>query len=104
MNNNIIGTKKHTNKSIDKVINEYIKKICEYDGLNVTFELKLKNISTLTDNLIDYCVKKKIFYFIENKISYTNISNNFKSHIVRFIKDLVDPNNEIINKYIQFNI
>ena len=60
-----------TNKTIDKIINEYIKKICEFDSLNKTFDEKLKNITVLTDNLIDYCIKKKILYYIENKISYT---------------------------------
>ena len=100
MNNNTIGTKKNSNKSIENVINEYIKKICDFNNLNKTFDEKLKNIVELTDNLIDYCIKKKIFYFIENKISYTSIIINFKSHLVKFIKDLVDPNHDIINKYI----
>lgn len=99
MNTDIVSKKK-TNKLIEKVINEYIKKICDNDLLSKTFDDKLKNISLLTDNLIDYCIKKKIFYFIENKISYTSIVINFKSHLTNFIKDLVDPNNEIINKYI----
>jgi hypothetical protein len=44
--------------------------------------------------------KKKILYFIENKISYTSIVVNFKSYLSKFIRDLVDPNNDIINKYI----
>jgi len=92
--------KKKTNKLVEKVINEYIKKICDNDMLNKTFDDKLKNITLLTDNLIDYCIKKKIFYFIENKISYTSIVVNFKSHLTNFIRNLVDPNDEIINKYI----
>ena len=92
--------KKKLLKSIDKIINEYIKKICEIDRLNKTFDEKLKNITILTDNLIDYCIKKKILYYIENKISYTCIVQNFKSHLTNFIKDLVDPNDDIINKYV----
>ena len=98
--NSDFTSKKKTNKLVEKVINEYIKKICDNDLLNKTFDDKLKNISILTDNLIDYCIKKKIFYFIENKISYTSIIINFKSHLTNFIRNLVDPNNEIINKYI----
>jgi hypothetical protein len=97
-NNNII--KKKNRMTIEKIINEYIKKICDYDNLNKTFDEKLKNISLSTDNLIDYCIKKKILFFIENKISYTSIVLNFKSHLTKFIKDLVDPNEDIINKYI----
>jgi hypothetical protein len=98
--NSDMANKKNTNKLVEKVINEYIKKICDNDLLNKTFDDKLKNITILTDNLIDYCIKKKIFYFIENKISYTSIVINFKSHLTNFIRNLVDPNNEIINKYI----
>lgn len=99
MNSDIVS-KKRTNKLVEKVINEYIKKICDNDILNKTFDDKLKNITILTDNLIDYCIKRKIFYFIENKINYTSIVINFKSHLTNFIRDLVDPNDEIINKYI----
>ena len=100
MSNGSIAIKKCLNKTIEKIINEYIKKICDYDNLNKTFDEKLKNIDELTNNLIDYCIKKKIFYFIENKISYTSIISNFKSHLVKFIKDLVDPNDDIVNRYI----
>lgn len=98
MDKNIV--KKNNIKTMDKVVNEYVKKICEFDNLNKTFDEKLKNITILTDNLIDYCIKKKILYFIENKISYTSIIQNFKSHLTKFIKDLVDPSDNIITKYI----
>lgn len=98
MDKNIV--KKNNIKTIDKVVNEYVKKICEFDNLNKTFDEKLKNITILTDNLIDYCIKKKILYFIENKISYTSIIQNFKSHLTKFIKDIVDPSDNIITKYI----
>jgi hypothetical protein len=91
---------KTINKTMNKIINEYIKKICEFDNLNKTFDEKLKNIIILTDNLIDYCIKKKILYFIENKISYTSIVQNFKSYLTKFIKELVDPNDTILNKYV----
>ena len=93
-------TKKNNIKTMDKIINTYIKKICECDNLNKTFDEKLENITLLTDNLIDYCIKKKILYFIENKISYTCIVQNFKSHLITFIKNLVDPNDDILDKYI----
>lgn len=92
--------KKNNTKTIDKIINEYIKKICEFDNLNKSFDEKLKNITILTDNLIDYCIKKKILYFIEHKISYTSLVQNFKSYLAKFIKNLVDPNDMIINKYV----
>jgi hypothetical protein len=98
MDKNIV--KKNTSKTINKIINEYVKKICEFDNLNKTFDEKLKNIIILTDNLIDYCIKKKILYFIENKISYSSIVQNFKSYLTKFIKELVDPNDTILNKYV----
>lgn len=101
-NTNIEQNKITKNRPIEGIVNEYIKKICDNDivNSNKSFDSKLKNIILLTDNLIDYCIKKKIIYFIENKISYTNIVQNFKSHLTKFIKDLVDPNDEVINKYI----
>lgn len=96
----IVKKNKTINKTMNKIINEYVKKICEFDNLNKTFDEKLINITTLTDNLIDYCIKKKILFFIENKISYTSIVKNFKLHLTKFIKELVDPNDVILNKYI----
>lgn len=95
----VSGTKSKS-ISIDKIINEYVKKICDFDNLNKNFDEKLSNIELLTDNLIDYCIKKKIFYFIENKINYTSIILNFKSHLANFIKNIVDPNDYVINKYV----
>ncbi len=88
------------NKKINILINEFIVKINDIDKIHNTLYNKLKFIDLLIDNLIDYCVKKKIFYYIENKISYTNIVNNFKTHLITFIKNLVDPNDNIVNKYI----
>ncbi len=84
----------------ENIVNEFIKQIYELDGSKKTLEDKLLAIDNLLNNLIDYCIKKKIFYYVENKISYSNIVNNFKTHLVKFIKKLVDPSNNIINKYI----
>lgn len=92
--------KKKSSKSIDMIVNEFINKICDLNIGTKTFDEKLNNISLLVDNLIDYCVKKKIFFFIENKIGYTNIVENFKLHLAKFIKNLVDPTNILISKYI----
>lgn len=86
--------------SVENLVNEFIKKICDSDKTHNTLENKLKYIDVLIDNLIDYCIKKKIFYYIENKISYSNIINHFKTHLIKFIKNLVDPNDTIINKYL----
>jgi hypothetical protein len=41
---------------------------------------------------------------VENKISYTNITINFKSHLIKFIKKLIDPSDNIIKKYISPNV
>lgn len=90
------------NKS-EHFVNEFIKKIYELDKLNNTLEEKINLIDILVNNLIDFCIKKKIFYFIENKITYTNISTNFKSYLALFLKNLIDPSNNIINDYIMTN-
>jgi hypothetical protein len=90
----------NSSNKIEDVVNEYIKKIYELDNSLKSLDDKIKQIDKLTDNLIDYCVKKKIFFYVENKINYTQIVTNFKIHLIKFIKNLVDPTNTIINKYI----
>ena len=85
---------------IEDIVNQYVKKIYELDKSSKTLDDKIKQIDNLTDNLIDYCIKKKIFYYVENKISYNQIMLNFKNHLIGFIKNLVDPTNTIIDKYI----
>ena len=91
-----------TDKSIF-MVNEFIKKIYELDKSKNTLEEKIISIDNMLNNLIDYCIKKKIFYYVENKISYTNITINFKSHLIKFIKNLIDPTDNIIKKYIGIN-
>jgi hypothetical protein len=88
-----------TNKSF-YMVNEFIKKIYELDKSKNTLEEKIVSIDNLINNLIDYFIKKKIFYYVENKISYTNITFHFKSHLIKFIKNLIDPSDNIIKKYI----
>ena len=85
------------------IVNEFIKKIYDLDKSKNTLEEKITSIDKLLNNLIDYCIKKKIFYFVENKISYSNITINFKLHLIKFIKNLIDPTDNIIKKYIGSN-
>lgn len=85
------------------MVNEFIKKIYDLDKSKNTLEKKITSIDNLLNNLIDYCIKKKIFYFVENKISYSNITINFKFHLIKFIKNLIDPSDNIIKKYIGSN-
>ena len=88
------------NDKIENLIDNFILQIINFEKKKNSLEEKLTNIDLLTDNLIDYCIKKKIFYYVENKIGYNNIVNNFKSHLVNWIKIQVDPNDKIIKKYI----
>ena len=53
---------------IETIINNFIKQIYELDKSNKKLDEKVKSIDTLVENLIDYCIKKKIFYYVENKI------------------------------------
>lgn len=85
---------------IETIINNFIKQIYELDKSNKKLDEKVKSIDTLVENLIDYCIKKKIFYYVENKISYSNIAKSFKIHLITYIKNLIDPTNTIIDKYI----
>ena len=82
------------------MVNEFIKRIYELDESKNSLENKINHIDCFLNNLIDFCIKKKIFYFVENKISYTDIYTKFKYHLAIFIKNLIDPTNNIIDKYI----
>lgn len=86
---------------IDKLIDNFIKKILENDL--TTLEEKINFINELLNNLIDHCIKKKIYYFIENNIGYNNIINSFKQYLCEFIQKLIDPDDTIIIKYIDNN-
>lgn len=97
----------NTNKSkvfdvnkTENLVNEFVAKIFDLDKSKKSLEEKITAIDILIDNLIDFCIKKKIFYYVENKISYTNITQNFKIYLVKFIKKLIDPSGNMINKYI----
>ena len=91
------------NHKIEDITDNFIKQILELDNSKNNLENKLVFIDKLVDNLIDFCIKQKIFYYVENKISYNNIVNNFKSYLVNYIKNLIDPSNKIIDKYIDID-
>lgn len=106
-----MNTNKNKNKNDNKnkiidlnktenLVNEFVAKIYDLDKSKKSLEEKISTIDILIDNLIDFCIKKKIFFYVENKISYTNITKNFKIHLVKFIKKLTDPSGNMINKYI----
>lgn len=94
---------KNKDDKVKCIINNFIIQICELDKSKKTLDEKINTINTLADNLIDFCIKQKIFYFVENKISYSQIVKSFKVQLITFIKNLVDPTNTIINKYIETN-
>lgn len=87
-------------KKIFTLINNYVSKIFKVDRDNKTLDEKLISIDKLTDDLIDFCIKNNIVYIIEHKISYSSIIYNFKLHLVKFLKNLIDPTGKILNKYI----
>jgi hypothetical protein len=89
-----------SNNDIKLLINSFIKKILELDGTNKSLEEKLNIIDDLLNNLIDYCIKKKIIYYIEHKIGYNSIITNFKQFLTNYIQKLTDPNNTLIKNYL----
>lgn len=100
-----MNTNKNKNKIIDlnkteNLVNEFVAKIYDLDKSKKSLEEKISTIDILMDNLIDFCIKKKIFFYVENKISYTNITTNFKIYLAKFIKKLIDPSGNMIDKYI----
>ena len=90
--------------NITILIDNFIKRILNLENNKSSLEQKVIDINNLLDNLIDYCIKKKIYYYIENKIGYTKIVNNFKSHLITYILNLLNNNSNIISKYINDNI
>jgi len=90
--------------NITSLVDNFIKRILNLENNKSSLEEKVIDINNLLDNLIDYCIKKKIYYYIENKIGYTKIVNNFKSHLITYILNLLNNNSNIISKYINDNI
>jgi len=84
---------------INLLVDNFIKKILDIDNNNHSLDDKINIINNLLDNLIDFCIKKNIFYYINNKITYSNITKNFKIHLFDYIHDLIDKDNNLINKY-----
>jgi hypothetical protein len=86
---------------ISILVDNFVKKILLIEKESSTLENKVNHINNLLDNLIDYCIKKKIYFYIEKKIRYTQIIYIFKLHLCKFLQKLIDPSNNIINKYIE---
>lgn len=84
----------------NNIITEFIKKIYELDKLLYKLDEKIVKIDEFLNNLIDFYIKKKIFYFVENNIGYSNIMYKFKYSLTKFIHDLIDPTDNLIKKYI----
>ena len=86
---------------INILIDNLIKKIIDLNNNNL--EEKILLINQYIDNLVDYCIKRKIFYYIEKKIGYASIINDFKSYLTNYIQKLIDPDGSILIKYINEN-
>ena len=84
------------NITLDIMIDNFTKKLL----LNSN---DIKEIDILLSDLINYCIKKKILYYIENNISYTQINNLFKKSLCIYLNNLIDPNNNLLNDYIITN-
>lgn len=86
---------------INILIDNFVKKILEIEDSIGNLEQKVNSINELLYNLIDFCIKKKIYFYIENNIGYNKIINSFKHNLIKFIQKLIDPSNNLISKYIQ---
>lgn len=86
---------------INILIDNFIKKILEIENDSVNLEEKINLINKLLDNLIDFCIKNKIYYYIQNNIGYNQIVNIFKFHLIKFIRKLIDPTDKLVTEYIE---
>ncbi len=75
---------------INILIDNFLKKILEVENSSSNLENKINSINELLDNLIDFCIKKKIYFYIENNIGYNKIVNSFKYHLIKYIQQLID--------------
>ncbi len=86
---------------INILIDNFLKKILEVENSSSNLENKINSINELLDNLIDFCIKKKIYFYIENNIGYNKIVNSFKFHLIKYIQKLIDPSDNLVSKYIK---
>ena len=86
---------------INILIDNFVKKILEIENSSNNLENKINSINELLNNLLDFCIKKKIYFYIENNIGYNKIINLFKFHLIKFIQKLIDPSDNLVSKYIQ---
>jgi len=82
------------------LIDSFIEKIVLVSKSSDNLEEKTNSINELLINIIDYCIKKNIYFFIKNKIKYTTINNIFKNNLINYIKDIINDDNSDIIKYI----
>ena len=87
---------------INNLIDNFIKKILQLESQDTNLQEKLDSINMLLNNLLDYCIKHKIHFYIQNKIKYNKITNIFKTHLFNYISDLIESKNDI-NKYLSHN-
>ncbi len=87
-------------KLLSNIVDNFLKKLIEIQDLDSNLQIKINKINKLVDYLIDYCIKKKIYFYIENDIGYNKIITKFKSHLIIFIQNLIDPNGSILCNYL----
>ena len=82
--------------NLNKVIDNFIKKILFLEQKNdITISTQIKEINVLLSNLIDYCIKQKVSYYIDNEIGYNKINDLFRKSLYKYLKNIVDPDDNI---------
>jgi hypothetical protein len=87
------------------LIDNFIEKIVSINNSTKNLEEKISIVNDLLNNIIDYCIKKNIYFFINNDIKYNTICELFKEYLIIFIKNFFDNNNnKNILEYIENNV
>jgi len=85
------------------LIENFIEKILLIYKSTKNLDEKMNEINDLLNSIIDYCIKKNIYFFINNNIKYTIIGILFREYLIKFIKDIINFNNKTIIDYIENN-
>jgi len=77
------------------LIENFIEKILLIYKSTKNLDEKMNGINDLLNSIIDYCIKKNIYFFINNNIKYTTICISFREYIIKFIKSIINNKNII---------
>jgi hypothetical protein len=88
MNNSCLNVAFLQNNNLNNIVDLFIKK--NKKNVSITkFTLYIEQTTNLIDSLIDICIKNKIIFWIDNKISFSSIKKKFKLQLENILLSCV---------------